>query len=55
MVEEASCKCGYKLIKPTWESLINTIYREGGNVGSNICPQCKEESLNYYCHDNLID
>ena len=41
-MELAKCKCGYKLEKSTWESLTNTIYR---NVGSNICPKCKEKTL----------
>ena len=33
-------KCDYTLIKPQWEHIVNTLYREGGHAGKNICPKC---------------
>ena len=46
-MEVAKCKCGYRLEKPTWEILIYTIYKAGGHAGKNICPGCKEATLEF--------
>ena len=40
-------KCGYKLKKPQYEHIINTIYRQGGNALHDICPKCKKNTLIY--------
>lgn len=37
--------CEVTIEKPQWEHLINYIYREGGNAGTNKCPYCQYEHI----------
>lgn len=40
------CKyCDYRIEKHRWEHIISTIRKQGGNVGKNICPECKAKGL----------
>jgi len=33
--------------KPRWEHIIYTVRKQGGCIGKNICPECKQEGLQF--------
>ena len=35
------------LEKPQWEHIVNSLHKQGGHAGKDICPGCKRNTLKF--------
>lgn len=47
-------KCDYILLKPKWEHIVNSLYKQGGHAGKNICPKCNKKKLIFNFGDDSM-